>query len=360
MKERLWTKNYSIGLIVLFGISLGASILTSVLPIFAKNLTGLDIYAGMITSAFALAALSMRFVSGKLVEKIGEKLTVLFGVSLTFIAVGLYLFCDNIYLTLACRILQGMGFGIAQTGITTYITTITPKSRMLEGINYLALFNSLSSVVGPTLAFSLIGEQYDRFHILFIVTVLSILLTFILMLFSKKAQPIKVPKHEHHEILVTTKLAWPTIFVGCAVIFFSRLSQSSITSFISIYAISLGLAGVGSFFTINALGVIASRFIIPRIVKKIGTFQTIAMTSLLFILCFIVISQATTLWHFLVVAFPAGIAMGTSAPVINVFLIHKFPKHRSGMANAFYYSSIDIAFTLGSLLWGGNCWHCWL
>lgn len=54
----------------------------------------------------------------------------------------------------------------------------------------------------------------------------------------------------------------------------------------------------------------------------------------------------------LLLAFPAGFTMGSIAPIINTYLIQKMPQNKKGLANAVYFSALDIGFGLGSLGWG--------
>ena len=80
MEEKLWTKKYILAVSILFGICFCSNIVLSVLTIFAKNLTGLDTYAGLMTSIFTIAALSVRFAAGVLLDKFNCKRVILSGI----------------------------------------------------------------------------------------------------------------------------------------------------------------------------------------------------------------------------------------------------------------------------------------
>lgn len=349
MQEKLWTKQYITALIILFGICMGSNIVLSVLPIFAKNLTGLDTYAGMMTSLFTLFALSVRFVSGKIVENIGCKKVMFGGLLLTLLSTFLYINCNQIYLALLYRAIQGVGFGISQTAVSTYITKLCPPSRLMEGVNFSAVANSVTSVLGPAISFLLIGEKYNRFSFLFIVTFGIAVLTAILILCS---QDIKIVKEKGAQEDKQAKIQWIRLLLPSTILFLACLSQSAITSFISLYAISLGFAGVGSFFSINAIGMIGSRFIMSKLVNRYGAFSMILINCAIFGGSLFLLANVRVSWQLLFLALPAGFSMGSVAPIVNVFMIQQMPGSKSGIANSLYYSAMDIGYAIGSLLWG--------
>ena len=79
MKEKLWTKKYLLSVMI-----------------FAKNLTGLDTYAGLMTSIFTLAALCVRFIAGILLDKFGCKKLILGGITLMMAAAFFFIDCKQL------------------------------------------------------------------------------------------------------------------------------------------------------------------------------------------------------------------------------------------------------------------------
>ncbi len=72
-KEKLWSKYFILALIITVGINLTCNLLLSTISIYAKKITGVDSYAGIMTGAFTLAALFIRIFAGKLLDKLGRK-----------------------------------------------------------------------------------------------------------------------------------------------------------------------------------------------------------------------------------------------------------------------------------------------
>lgn len=315
MKEKLWTKKYLLSVIILFAICLCSNIVLSVLTIFAKNLTGLDTYAGLMTSIFTLAALCVRFIAGILLDKFGCKKVILGGITLMMAAAFFFIDCKQIELAIIYRIMQGIGFGIASTGASTYVAKMCHPNRLLEGVSYASIANSLTGVVGPSIAYSILGANYDRFKLLFIVSLLICILTFGLMLLGKDVSIVSIENQNKEKETIN----WLILIVPILVLFFNSLTQSAITSFVSLYAISLGFAGAGMFFSVNAIGMISSRFIMNRLVIHFGEFKMLLLNSLLFFISVYLIGQVTRMYQLLFLALPAGFATGAVARLLIHF-----------------------------------------
>ena len=44
--------------------------------------------------------------------------------------------------------------------------------------------------------------------------------------------------------------------------------------------------------------------------------------------------------------------MGSVAPIINTYLIQTLPNNKKGLASTLYFSSLDIGYAIGSVIWG--------
>ena len=75
----------------------------------------ISVYAGMVTSAFALAEFATGVVWGKLSDKIGRKPVLLFGLAGTALSVLIFGFAPNLPVALFARALGGLLNGYVQT-----------------------------------------------------------------------------------------------------------------------------------------------------------------------------------------------------------------------------------------------------
>lgn len=349
MKERLWTRNFILALVITIGVNLACNLLLSTISIYAKQITSTDAYAGVMTGAFTLAALFIRIVAGKMLDKIGRRKVLMFGVGITVLSTIAYLFTNNIYMIIFLRVMQGIGFGISSTAIATIVTDVTPESRMLEGIGYSGVGITITTAIGPSIALALVGNEYDKFNVLFIATAAVALFT-ILLSFKLSYKEVVSKKEEGScdgEGIDMSKIIIPSI-----VLFIAAVAESTILAFAALYGIELGFSNIGLFFTINAMGILASRLFINQIVNKLGTNVVVASGILIFAASIFGMSVSKTFIMLIIMGFLCGVMVGSLLPIVNLLILDSVSKSSRGMANAIYYALIDGGYGIGSIMWG--------
>ena len=360
MKERLWTRNFILALVITIGVNLACNLLLSTISIYAKQITSTDVYAGVMTGAFTLAALFIRIVAGKMLDKIGRRKVLMFGVGITVLSTVAYLLTNNIYIIIFLRVMQGVGFGISSTAIATIVTDVTPESRMLEGIGYSGVGITITTAIGPSIALALVGENYDKFNVLFIVTAAVALFT-ILLSFKLSYKEVVSKKEEgtcDGEGISISKIIIPSI-----VLFIAAVAESTILAFAALYGIELGFSNIGLFFTINAMGILASRLFINQIVNKLGTNVVVSSGVLIFAASIFGIAVTKTYIMLIIMGFLCGVMVGSLLPIVNLLILDSASKSSRGMANAIYYALIDGGYGIGSIMWGQvvvACGYRWI
>ena len=360
MKERLWTRNFILALVITIGVNLACNLLLSTISIYAKQITSTDAYAGVMTGAFTLAALFIRIVAGKMLDKIGRRKVLMFGVGITVLSTVAYLLTNNIYIIIFLRVMQGVGFGISSTAIATIVTDVTPESRMLEGIGYSGVGITITTAIGPSIALALVGENYDKFNVLFIVTAAVALFT-ILLSFKLSYKEVVSKKEEgtcDGEGISISKIIIPSI-----VLFIAAVAESTILAFAALYGIERGFSNIGLFFTINAMGILASRLFINQIVNKLGTNVVVSSGVLIFADSIFGIAVTKTYIMLIIMGFLCGVMVGSLLPIVNLLILDSASKSSRGMANAIYYALIDGGYGIGSIMWGQvvvACGYRWI
>jgi len=349
VKVKLWTKEYILSIVTLFICHIGPYLALSVISIYAKQLIGSDTLAGMMVSVFPLCGIAARFLSAGLLDRFRCKQIVLLSVAGMVVAAFGYLFCDNYWLAFGLRGLLGFCYCVAVTAVSTYIVKIIHPDKLLEGIGYSSLTGSLCGVIGPTAAFALIGPEQNRFPLLFIVIFGSSVAAF-LTAFTLK--DIKRNDREGQKESIKETINWEPVIFAFLVLFICSLASSAPTSFLSLYALDKGLGNIGAYFSVNALGLLLSRFTMKKIVDKLGNYGSILLFAGVECVGTFAISGVSYLWQLLVISFPMGFAMGALYPIVNTYIIHHMPPSRSGMANAIFYAAGDMGVIIGATLWG--------
>lgn len=348
-KEKLWTRNFILALVITIGVNLACNLLLSTISIYAKQITNADTYAGIMTGAFTLAALFIRIVAGKMLDKVGRRKVLMFGVGITAVSTIAYLLTNNIYIIIFLRVIQGIGFGISSTAIATIVTDVTPESRMLEGIGYSGVGITITTAIGPSIALALVGKEYDNFNLLFIATAAVALFT--ILISFRLSYKENVDKKE--DVASDGKgITISKIIVPSTVLFLAAVAESTILTFTALYGIELGFSNIGLFFTINAIGILSSRLFINQIVNKFGTNIIVSCGVVIFAASIFGMAIAETYIMLIIMGFLCGVMVGSLLPIVNLLIIDSVSKSNRGMANAIYYALIDGGYGIGSIMWG--------
>ena len=351
-KEKLWTRHFILALVITIGVNLACNLLLSTISIYAKQITKVDTYAGIMTGAFTLAALFIRLVAGRMLDKIGRRKVLVLGVGITVVSTIAYLLTNNIYIIILLRVLQGIGFGVSSTAIATIVTDVTPESRMLEGIGYSGVGITITTAIGPSIALALVGKEYDNFNLLFIATAAVALFTILLSFMLSYKEDVNEDVVKKEVASDGEGIAIRKIIIPATVLFLAAIAESTILAFAALYGIELGFSNIGLFFTINAIGILASRLFINQIVNKLGTNIVVSSGVLIFAASIFGMAIAKTYVMLIFMGFLCGVMVGSLLPIVNLLILDSVSKSNRGMANAIYYALIDGGYGIGSIMWG--------
>ncbi len=363
-KEKLWTKAYITALFIMLGVQVINELLFSTIAVYGKGLTGSDVFAGTLATAFTIAAFASRFAAGVMFRKFSLKIVMLIGVGCTTAAAFGYLLADSGAILILLRMVQGFGFGIAGTAAITAVTNSLAPSRMLEGIGYSGITSSVALAIAPALALSLCGSDWMLFDKVFMVHIVVNLVVLVIACFVKinSAPPEKVKiivvnetigeddanrkKEKDH-----SKLFVFAVILFVVLSFIANMLQSSVSALISVYAVERVLGNISLFFTIYAATSLIGRLIMPKIVEELGERMTLLGCFAVLGLSLLGIAASNSAAILFVIAIPYGLLTGIVHPIFNAGIINEVDYAEQGTANALYYASCDIGIGFGAFAW---------
>jgi len=348
----LWTKSFLLCLANNLFLFIFYFAQTTILPIYIlKELGGSVTQAGLTLTLFMVSAILIRPFSGLIIEKLGQRRTLIISATMfCFIAFG-YLFISNMTSLYVLRLIHGVWFSILTTVCVPVVNQFIPDSRRGEGMGYYAMSVNLGIVLGPFIGLSLI--PYLSYTM---VTAVLVALIFIgyLFCFLIPVQEVKPPDSEAEK----TKLGLSdfverkSLTVALMVMMIS-FSYASIMSFIAPFASSIHLMQyAGLFFVVFAISMISLRPITGKIYDRKGPQYVIYPAVLTFSLGLLVLSQIHTLTGFMLAAVLIGLGFGSAQPCLQTLAIQRAPKHRIGYATSTFYTCYDIGIAIGSLVVG--------
>lgn len=342
-------------------------VLTPLLPLYLNEAFGADKDTiGLVLSGYTITALLIRPFSGYFVDSFPRKAVLLFFYGIFALLFGGYVMAGSLALFAIVRTLHGAPFGAATVANSTVAIDVLPSSRRAEGIGYYGLSNNVATAIAPTIGIMLwhITGDYDT---LFLVALFSGLIgwTINATLHTKNRAPEKRPKMSLDRMFLMN--GWPEgITIACF-----AYSYGVVSTYVAIYAKEeLGIsAGAGLFFTTLCIGLIMSRLVGARTLKRGAIVENATHGVVISLFGYLLFAAVHETWAMYLSAFIVGLGNGHMFPAFQTMFINLATKSQRGTANGTLLTSWDVGMglgiTLGGLLsesmgYGGAFWSSWI
>ncbi|MEX5442495.1 MFS transporter [Acinetobacter schindleri] len=348
----LWTKPFLLCLANNMFLFIFYFAQTTILPIYIlKELGGSVTQAGLTLTLFMVSAIVIRPFSGLIIEKLGQRRTLIISATMFCLIAFGYLFISNMTSLYVLRLMHGVWFSILTTVCVPVVNQFIPDSRRGEGMGYYAMSVNLGIVLGPLIGLGLI--PYLSYTMVTAVLVAMIFIGYIFC-FLIPVQEVKQPvsEAEKTKLGLSDFIEKKSLTVALMVMMIS-FSYASIMSFIAPFASSIYLMQyAGLFFVVFAISMMSLRPITGKIYDRKGPQYVIYPAVLTFSLGLLVLSQIHTLTGFMLAAVLIGLGFGSAQPCLQTLAIQRAPKHRIGYATSTFYTCYDIGIAIGSLVVG--------
>lgn len=131
-----------------------------------NNDTQIAVYAGMLTSSFALAEFSTGVVWGRVSDRMGRKPVLIMGLIGTALSMILFGFSRNLQTALLARALGGLLNGNVGVLQTTVAELVTRKDHQPRAYSIMPFVWCLGSIIGPALG-GLLAQPCEKYPSIF-------------------------------------------------------------------------------------------------------------------------------------------------------------------------------------------------
>ena len=354
MKQPLWTKDFILFIGSNFFVSLNFYILVTTMALYSiEQFQASESEAGLASSIFIVGALIARIFAGALIEKIGRKKMLYFGLLLFLVATFFYFFSSTLSILLIVRFVHGLAFGLSATAMNTTVMDSLPIERRGEGTGYFSLSSTAATAFGPFIGILLLNK-YDMntiFIYAFIMTILAFGLAFI-----ARVKEADITPEERKAIPVSFKLDQLFSFEVLPIAGLTLLMgvcYASIMSFINIYAKEINLVTAGTyFFLIYGAFLFISRPIAGKVLDAKGDNIVIFPAIFMFSVSLLLLSVAQTSFIFLLAAVFAALGFGTYLSCAQVVASKVAPRKKIGLAVSTFYIGLDTGVGVGPVILG--------
>ncbi len=346
-QPRLWSLNFILLVLITLSAFTVRQMAMSSFPLFVTWAGGSRALAGTLTLLLTGASLVIRLFSGPLTDRFGRRAMMLAGAVLYALAMLLIALWPVMGMIAAMQLVFGAGMALLTTASSAAVVDVTPPSRLGEGLGFFTLGNSVAMAIGPGLGIALIGEG-GNYRLIYFCAAGLLVLTALLSANVRYQMPLreKSAGFRWRDVLETSTI--PAAVLQLLVTF----SFSSVVTYITSYAQEVGISGIGSFFTIYALGMILVRLVIGRLIDRRSE-KLAAMVSLaVMAAAFLGIVLARSREPLLAAAFVLGLGQGAVMPALQKAAMKRVPPQRRGAGNSTYHIFGDVGTGFGAAAWG--------
>lgn len=367
-KIALWNSNYTKAWISNFMIFFSFMLLTPLLPLYMSEEFGADKdLIGMVLSGYTLTALLIRPFSGYFVDSFPRKMVLLVSYFFFMALFAGYIVAGTVALFAVVRTLHGFPFGATTVANSTVAIDVLHPTRRAEGIGYYGLSNNIATAIGPTVAL-VIYQACESYDLLFALSLLFALFGLII------SSTLKLPKKEivpNKQKLSLDRFlllkGWSLGIAMCCLSF----SYGVLATYLAIYGKEeLGITGgTGLFFMILSLGLICSRLVGSRTLRKGKIVENASFGVMVSVFGYLLFAAVHNLWGYYGAALIIGLGNGHMFPAFQTMFINLAPHEQRGTANSTLLVSWDIGVGLGILVggalaeyWGYHAafWGAWV
>ncbi|MGH2748654.1 MAG: MFS transporter [Actinomycetota bacterium] len=321
-------------------ISVGALIPT--LPRYVKGpLQHGDAAVGLTIGSFALAAVVLRPMVGRLGDVRGRRLLIVAGGTLVGVSVLAYIPANALGPLLLLRLLSGAGEAFFYVGAASVINDLAPDERRGEALSYFSLALFAGIAVGPAIGEFVLGAT--NFDVVWLVAAVTG--------FFAGALGFKVPETRPEDAgqQVRRRIVHPAALEPGMILAASIWGLATFTAFVPLYTIEIGMSGSRLVFVVHAVTIMLIRSFGARIPDVLGPGRSARLALTVVAAGLIVMGT----W-----AEPAGLFVGTfvfalgqafAFPALMTLALRGAPAAERGSVVGTFTAFFDLAFGVGAV-----------
>ena len=318
----------------------------AVLPPYVHLRMGYSaVLAGLAVSIQYVATLASRPWAGRISDRVGAKVAVLWGMGACTASGAVLLAAAALHATprlsfaalIVSRLILGTGESLGSTGSTLWgITSAGPESMAkVIGLNGISTYGgmALGAPLGVVLA-----QQWGLPSI----GIVTMLIAGVSLLMALRKDPVPVTHGEHMPFSRVLGRVTPH-GMGLAL---GGVSYSVLATFVTLFYASRRWDGAALCLTAFGLAFIAARVWLIHTISRFGG-HPVAMASLVIESAgMVLLWQAVSPWMALAGAAVAGFGFSLVFPALGVEAVKRVPEHSRGAALGVYTAFADVSFFL--------------
>lgn len=342
---KLWTRDLVLIILVNLCVFTNHIMSLSTFPFYIQSLGGSEAVAGICAAAFAFVAVIIRPFVGWWLDNGVRKVALVVGLLLLDAAPLGYVFVPVLSMSIAFRMLHGIGLSFSNSTTATVASDVICRPRFAEGMGYFGMATALASAIAPALGLSLM-EGFG-FGTLYAVAAGIAGLGLVLFAFVRTRKA-NVPKKKLDLRTIINRDSLP----ATATILVFMLTFGALENFVAIFAAENSLPSGSIYFIVMSVMLLVVRITLGKLVDQRGEAIFVYTCNAAMLVAFLLLALVPNTATYILSAALAGYAFGGLEPSLQSTAVHTSTDETRGSANSTFLCGYDIGYGLGGGLAG--------
>lgn len=343
--DKLFTPQFFLIWSYSFTVFLSAFQLLPTAPFHILALGGSQLEAGLFLGFLTYASACSAPITGAIADRIGKRrVLIIASLAITLFSL-MYAWAPSYQVILALVLVHGLFWSGLLSSSNSFAFDIIPASRRAEGLGYTGFASVVGVAVAPWIGLWLFDHGGWR-----LLCLEAAALNLVMAAIAWSLPP--DTRHAHpRSFSPRDMIEWP-VLIGAVTLFLYSFSYGAITSFVAVYADSVGVSPRALYFSAFCVTIIATRPFIGRYADRVGHARLIVPCLALIVMGVWVLAVANTRTLFLVSALLFGIGFGSVYPIFVAHLMQHVAGHRRGATFGALIGAFDTGIGTGSIAVG--------
>lgn len=342
---KLWTRDLVLIILVNLCVFTNHIMSLSTFPFYIQSLGGSEAIAGICAAAFAFVAVIIRPFVGWWLDNGVRKVALVVGLLLLGAAPLGYVFVPVLSMSIAFRMLHGIGLSFSNSTTATVASDVICRPRFAEGMGYFGMATALASAIAPALGLSLM-EGFG-FGALYAVAAGIAGLGLVLFAFVR-TRKVDVPKKKLNLRTIINRNSLP----ATATMLVFMLTFGALENFVAIFAAENSLPSGSIYFIVMSVMLLVVRVTLGKLVDQRGEAIFVYTCNAAILVAFLHLALVPNTATYILSAALAGYAFGGLEPSLQSMAVHTSTDETRGSANSTFLCGYDIGYGLGGGLAG--------
>lgn len=342
---KLWTRDLALIILVNLCVFTNHIMSLSTFPFYIQSLGGSEAVAGICAAAFAFVAVIIRPFVGWWLDNGVRKVALVVGLLLLGAAPLGYVFVPVLSMSIAFRMLHGIGLSFSNSTTATVASDVICRPRFAEGMGYFGMATALASAIAPALGLSLM-EGFG-FGTLYAVAAGIAGLGLLLFAFVR-TRKVDVPKKKLNLRTIINRNSLP----ATATMLVFMLTFGALENFVAIFAAENSLPSGSIYFIVMSVMLLVVRITLGKLVDQRGEAIFVYTCNAAMLVAFLLLALVPNTATYTLSAVLAGYAFGGLEPSLQSMAVHTSTDETRGSANSTFLCGYDIGYGLGGGLAG--------